>query len=362
MRTLLRLVLAAVLLAPTAPANAQFGPPEEQADSVLDDAARKEAITGTLRLLNDLYVFPDVAREMERAIRAREEQGEYEGLTSAKEFAARLTEHLQAVSKDKHLRVRYWLRAPRSGPFESQRSNGARREMTWNNFGFERVERLPGNVGYLDLREFAPLELGRDTAAGAMAVLANTEALILDLRQNGGGTPHMVQFLCSYFFPEEPVHLNSLYFRPEDRTDEFWTLRELPGKRYLDKPVFVLTSSDTFSAAEECAYDLQAQKRAAIIGETTGGGANPGGSHSLGEHLELFVPMGRAINPITQTNWEGVGVQPDVACKRENALAEAQVLALETVLAAEAQPEHKTQLERVLADARARLAELERKR
>jgi C-terminal processing protease CtpA/Prc len=166
-----------------------------------------------------------------------------------------------------------------------------------------------------------------ETVAAAMTFLANTDALVIDLRRNGGGRPQTVALLSSYLF-DAPVLLNSLYWREWDRTDDFWTSATVKGRRYgKDKPVFVLTSARTFSAAEEFAYNLKNLERATIVGETTGGGANPGGMRRLSEDFTMFVPMGRAINPVTKTNWEGTGVAPDVAVASENALQAALELA-----------------------------------
>jgi C-terminal processing protease CtpA/Prc len=149
----------------------------------------------------------------------------------------------------------------------------------------------------------------------------DAKALIIDLRSNGGGDPFTVALVASYLFGDKPVHINSLYFRPANRTDDFYTDPNVSGKKFgASKPVFVLTSSRTFSGAEEFAYDVQTQKRATIVGETTGGGANPGGAVRLPYDLTVFVPTGRAINPITKTNWEGVGVKPDVPAAADDAL------------------------------------------
>ena len=188
---------------------------------------------------------------------------------------------------------------------------------------------MPGNIGYIDLRGFADPEAGAETVAAAMNFLANTDALIFDLRQNGGGGPEMVALISSYLFGEKPVHLNSLYWRKGDKTDDFWTKPASALKKFPDKDVYILTSNRTFSAAEEFTYNLKNLKRATIIGETTGGGANPGGTFRLTEHFGAFIPTGRAISPITKTNWEGTGVEPDVKVPKEQALKAAYLIGSE---------------------------------
>lgn len=143
----------------------------------------------------------------------------------------------------------------------------------------------------------------------------------------------MVALISSYLFGEEPVHLNSIYWRDEDATQQYWTLPYVSGKRLDDKPVYVLTSRDTFSGGEEFAYNLQTRQRAILVGETTGGGAHPGASYRLHPHFEAFIPVGRAINPISQENWEGRGVVPDISISAEEALDVAYGMALESVIA-----------------------------
>lgn len=310
----------------------------EQPDLTIDAAARTKVIDGILKRLNDSYVFPDTAKKMEQSIRERVSNKEYDQITSAKAFATKLTEDLQAVSKDKHLRVRYSSnaipeRGPRREPTAEEKEEN-KRELTWMNHGFSKVERLPGNIGYLEFLNFLDPDLGADTVAAAMNFLNGTDALIIDMRQNGGGDPAMVALVCSYLFGPEPVHLNDLYWREGNRTDEFWTKKEVAGKRYLNKDVYVLTSKRTFSGAEEFSYNLKNLKRATIIGETTGGGAHPGGGFRITEHFGMFVPTGRAISPITKTNWEGTGVTPDVAVPADQALLTAQVMALKKTITA----------------------------
>ena len=308
----------------------------EQPDLTIDAATRTKVIDGVLKRLNDSYVFPEVAKKMEQSIRERVSNKEYDQVTSAKDFAMKLTNDLQAVSNDKHLRVRYSHRAipergPRREPTAEEREQ-EKRELTWMNHGFSKVERLPGNIGYLEFLNFLNPELGADTVAAAMNFINGTDALIIDMRNNGGGDPAMVALVCSYLFGPEPVHLNDLYWREGNRTDEFWTKKEVPGKRYLNKDVYVLTSKRTFSGAEEFTYNLKNLKRATIIGETTGGGAHPGGGFRISENFGMFVPTGRAISPITKTNWEGTGVTPDVAVPADQALLTAQIMALKKSL------------------------------
>ena len=192
---------------------------------------------------------------------------------------------------------------------------------------------MDGNIGYIDLRGFNDHEAGAETVAAAMTFLQNTDALIFDLRQNGGGNPAMIALISSYLFGDKPVHLNDLYWRKENRTDEFWTKPESAKIKFPNKDVYVLTSNYTFSGAEEFSYNLKNLKRATIIGETTGGGAHPGGMVRLADHFGVFIPVGRAINPISKTNWEGTGVEPDMKLPKEQALKTAYLMALNKSLA-----------------------------
>jgi retinol-binding protein 3 len=321
----------------------------EQPDLTIDAATRTKVIDGILKRLNDSYVFPEVAKKMEVSIRERVDKKEYDQLTSAKEFAKKLTEDLQTVSKDKHLRIRYSHQAiPERGPRRepsAEEQEQRKRDLNWMNHGFAKVERLRGNLGYLEFLNFMDEELGADTVAAAMNFVNGTDALIIDMRNNGGGNPAMVALVCSYLFGPEPVHLNDLYWREGNRTDEFWTKKEVAGKRYVNKDVYVLTSKRTFSGAEEFTYNLKNLKRATIIGETTGGGAHPGGGFRLSEHFGMFVPTGRAISPITKTNWEGTGVTPDVAVPADQALLVARLMALKKSLTTLSNPDWKAGVE-----------------
>ena len=311
--------------------------PQAPPDKTIDAATRVAVIDTLLKELNDGYVFPETAKKMETDIRARIAAKEYDAITSAQAFAKKLTDDLQSVSKDKHLRVRYShtpipMRRERSEPTEAEREQG--RWMNKRiNYGFEKVERLNGNIGYIDLRNFNDHEAGAETVAAAMSFLQNTESLIFDLRQNGGGNPSMIALISSYLFGDKPVHLNNMYWRKSGRTDEFWTNPKLAKIKFTDKDIYVLTSNYTFSGAEEFSYNLKNLKRATIIGETTGGGAHPGGMVRLHDHFGVFIPVGRAINPISKTNWEGTGVEPDIKVPKDQALKIAYLMALNKTLA-----------------------------
>ncbi len=267
------------------------------------------------------YVFPEMAEKCAAHLLRQLEAGAFSELDDPEGFAAALTAELQAVSGDKHLLVR--VRQPERVDLEEADPVSARLQrlarMRAENFGFPKVELLEGNVGYVDTRGFQPPDLARDTVTSVMGFLSHADAIIIDVRENGGGIPETVQLVCSYFF-DERTHLNSLYFREGDRTIEYWTLDDVAGKKMPDVPLFVLTGTSTFSAAEEFSYNLRTQERATLIGATTRGGANPGSLQWIDDQFEIFVPTGRAINPVTQTNWEGTGVEPHVVVAEEEAL------------------------------------------
>jgi retinol-binding protein 3 len=332
-------VHAAILLSSVVLGLAVVEPAAQEGsdESVLNITAeeRGQAISAIAKEFDARYVFPDVGAKVKAALES--EKDRYADIATGQELARVLTTHLQEMTKDKHVRVNCSTKKlpapnPSAGP-----SADAMKKMQENsriiNAGFTKVERLAGNIGYLRLDGFMNPAVGREPLQAAMTFLQNTDALILDLRYNGGGTPLMIRDLCSYFFSgDKPVLLNTMYFRNGDRTEEFWTHKEVPGPRYIDKPVFVLTSAFTFSGGEECAYNFQTQKRGVIVGETTGGGAHPGGNIPIADHYMVFIPNGRAINPVTKTNWEGVGVKPDVAMDADKALDTARDLAIKALL------------------------------
>jgi hypothetical protein len=328
-------------------------PPPRGPDAAITPAQRTATIDALLATLSAKYVFPDLATRAGKAVRARHKRGEYESITTGHALAIALTDHINEVLRDAHFGVNFSAtqlpaRAEMHKPGAEELAEYASVERNVNG-GFEKVERLPGNIGYIEVRSFAFARRGFHAAAAAMAFIADTDALIIDLRRNGGGDPDMVAALSSWLFAE-PTHLNDLYWREGDVTRQYWTLPGVPGARYLDRDVFVLTSERTGSGAEEFAYNLKQLKRATLVGEVTWGGANPGDVFRLGDHFDAFIPTGKAINPISKTNWEGTGVAPDIAVPADDALRVAQVELLKRRLAATTHPEQRQGLEQRLQE------------
>ncbi len=339
----LTLTLAALGMA--FPVRVMAGPAAPQ----LSATERAEVLQSLYAKLSANYVFPDTAAHIVKALPAK--AGAYDKNANAVDFSEMLSKDLRELGQDKHFRVFFdpeFHERPPEGIPSAQDMEHQRSEVASMAYGVEKVQRLPGNVAYVELRGFGPTELVASAYASTMNLVAGSDALILDLRRNGGGSPTSVALLMSYFFAQgDERHLNDIYTRKTKETQQFWTSTAV-GERY-SKPVYVLTSPRTFSGGEECAYDFQTQKRATLIGETTGGGANAGDRFSLGHGLVVNIPTARAINPITHTNWEHVGVKPDV----EVAAADAQKTAYVTILRAQVDktedPEDKEQLSKLIA-------------
>jgi hypothetical protein len=283
--------------------------------------------------LNDGYVFEDVAKKMERELRRKLKKGEYDAITSVQEFAQTLTGDLQGVSHDGHLRVSYAGPEMLAQLSQTQEDPAVGRErllaeLKKRNFAFKKVEILDGNVGYLRFDEFVGAGLSGPTATAAMNFLANCDAVIVDVRQNGGGDPTLVQYLMGYLL-EEPTHLNSFYTRNNDSLQQYWSAPWVAGPSMADVDLFVLTSARTASCAEEFTYNIKNLKRGTIVGETTAGGAHPVRRAVFPSlNIGMSVPYARAINPISGTNWEGTGVVPDIQAPEKEALDTAYTEAL----------------------------------
>ena len=286
---------------------------------------KQKVVNRLADLMNRNYVFPEKGKEMHDLIKRNLQKGLYDEIDSPSALAAQLDKDLKSVQFDRHIRVRF---SPSRA--ESMANNRSPRESEGpKNYGFEKVEILEGNIGYLDLRGFAGIGNAEEVAREAMDKLIQSDAIIFDLRQNGGGSPSMIRFISSYLFRDEPVHLNTFYWRPADRYEESWTNPADVSMHKPNIPVYVLTSNYTFSAAEEFTYNLKHMERATVIGETTGGGAHPGGPMVINQGFTVNVPQGKAINPITKTNWEGKGISPHISISADAALDKALDLARE---------------------------------
>jgi C-terminal processing protease CtpA/Prc len=291
-----------------------------------------DLVDKALELLCGKYIFPDKAREAAEAVRQRRAAGDYDQLDEDA-LGKRLTAELFEVCHDTHLRVRTREKEASEALTRPELEAVWREQLRLTNYGIARVERLDGNVGLLDLRTVTAAGTGGRAIAAAMELVSQTHALIIDLRNNRGGSPDGAVFWTSYFFPDGETHLNSIYDGATRHTRQYWSHAWLPGDRYLDRPVYLLTSETTFSAGEEICYNLKAQGRAVLIGETTRGGAHPTEVFPITPTFEITIPVARAVNPITGGNWEGVGVEPDVAVPAAEAFDVAYRKALQHVLA-----------------------------
>ena len=317
----------------------------------LDDDLIKSTVESLAALLLDYYVFPNTAEIMKSVLLEKLNEGEFYKVESGLTLSQKIMGYMQEISSDKHLFFQFSeppLPLQLNDPIADE---GIKLHQKRNNYGFEKVERLPGNIGYLVINEFVYPELAGETAVHAMSFLADTDGLIIDLRNNYGGSSFMVTFIASYLFDgSQPVHINDIYWRFYDTTQSFWSLPFVPGKRFgASKPVYLLTSRNTGSGAEEFAYSLQAINRVKIVGEKTGGKANPGSIHRVNDHFQVFIPNGRPINPITKDNWNDIGVLPDIESYSGEAFEKAYQLLLQQLLqhfSENSEPGH----ERIMAD------------
>jgi C-terminal processing protease CtpA/Prc len=285
------------------------------------------AITRELAgLVAEQYVFPSLGADLSRLLEDRLTDGRDTLVPDEESLAAALTQELQSLNGDKHLRL---LHSPSELPEREDEAAELAAMAAWAERtagGIARAERLDGNVGYLDLQPLLfPPSIAGEAVAAAMTLIAPADALLIDVRRCLGGAPDMVAMLCTYLFDAEPVHLIDMISRPAaDGTAEVrqsWTMPFAPGRRFgPDKPVFVLTSGTTFSGGEELAYDLQQLGRATVVGEPTRGGAHPVERFRIRPHLQATIPVARALSPASGGNWEGTGVLPDVPVAAGEAL------------------------------------------
>jgi retinol-binding protein 3 len=324
-------VLAGLLLLIPAVAAGQTN------DDLKIDARWRETLLDQVgQRYDSLYFSAEKGALILRSLSAKATRARYSDCLTAKCLSDRLTEDLQKWSGDKHLRMVFSVSArpmPKAAADDAAMKASEAEAMRRRNYGFHNLERLQGNIGLIELGRFDPAADAAATAAAAFQFVANTDALIIDLRNNGGGRADMVAHLMSYFLPEQ-THLGTIQRRDPANSTQIWSAAAVSAPRYLNRPVYILTSKRTFSAAEGLTYDLRNYASATVIGENTRGGANPGGFEQLDEHFAIAIPSGRMINEKTKSNWEGVGIAPDVAVPAAEAQKTAHKLALEDLLKA----------------------------
>lgn len=294
--------------------------------NIADDLYRKSILEEIDSLIVSKYVYADKALQSAEQFRKRYRSGTYDTCITAKAFANKITADLRKITHDKHMNFRV-IEASSIGEkaygslHHSIRYNRIKQK---EHNGFYKLEWFDdGGIGYLDLRRFNALDEAKELLNATMVFLKDANAVIIDIRENGGG---MGDYLSNYFL-KHPTQLTGEYVRIEDYTDEFWTTGAVESQRMTEVPLFILTSDRTFSAAEAFAYDMKVRKRAMLIGDSTGGGAHSVGYYKIDDQFEMYLPIARAVNPITGSDWEGVGVIPDILVPDSGVLDTALVLA-----------------------------------
>ncbi|MDT8759361.1 S41 family peptidase [Sphingomonas psychrotolerans] len=296
----------------TVPQAASTPPNETAPPNTLDAAVRRDIVAKLSEALRERYIFPEVGDRAAARINAALDAGEYSELADRTDFVQRLDADVRAIAKDKHLNVFSPIGAPPPrGP-----------AMPVEEEGITRADRLAGGIGYIEVVGFPPPQASKPVVDRAMSALKGSRALIIDVRRNGGGSPEAVAYFVSYLV-RQGQPLTAIVSRvPKTREFTRHDASSTPTPvSFAGIPVYVLTSKNTFSGGEDFAYTAQALKRATIVGEVTGGGANPAGPVDLGHGVIVTIPFGRSENPITKANWEGRGVQPDVAVAASDGLA-----------------------------------------
>ncbi len=303
-----------------------------QAQEKLSTQDKREIVGEVGRLLRAEYVEEELGEAMSDFIEKKYRESAYSRITDPEAFADSLTADLQAICHDFHLKV--YAGSSVLDVFSNESSKETDRYYysfdKEQNFGFVKAESLRGNIGYVRFDDFSSWEEGLKSAAAAFSLVRHADALLIDLRENTGGSPEMYENIASFFFDKKSkAALSSIYFRSSRHTQQLKIQKKLPGTRLPGMPLYLLIGAKTGSAAEAMAYDFQQLKRATLVGQRTLGGANPAQSFALPQNFRVMIPIGKAINPITGSNWEGKGVSPDVACEEDLALEKAYLMALE---------------------------------
>jgi hypothetical protein len=322
----------------------------------------KEALVKALcERIEKIYVFTENTKKVCDLLHANLKRGLYKKIATSQEFAACLNDDIEAMTHDKHFGIAYdpqqakemAAQAGKSAAFYTPQLVERYRRL---NYGFKEVKILEGNIGYLDLRDFFPLRWSADPAVAAMTYLANCDAVIVDLRYNGGGEDQTVTFLLSYFIDSRKAttSFSTSYTRFDDSYYQSATWPYVPGQTLYEKPLYVLTSRSSFSGAEAFAFRLQALKRATLVGERTRGGANPVEIQEIGGQYVVYIPSTKTISSLTTSDWEGVGVKPDIEAEAAQALAVAHEEAIKRLAAKAADEKQKRHYQWTLAGVQAK--------
>jgi tetratricopeptide (TPR) repeat protein len=303
----------------------------QQPGSLTDPAYKSGVLQKIAALVESKYVLADKAKGFADEFKAKGAAGAYDSFTEAKEFAEKVTADLIAITHDKHLNFRVMVPSDVGEKAAGSLHHPVRyfRLRVKENAGFHKLEWIEPRIGYIDLRRFYSFDQAKDMAVAAMKFLANAQAIIIDVRENGGGSG---DYLSSYFLPY-PTQLSGSYSRQTGSLAEIWTRRDIGVQPRLDVPLFILTGPNSFSASESFAYDMQSRKRAILIGEPTKGGAHSVDVFAIDDRFEFYISTERSISPVTGGNWEGAGVIPDI---RVPAAAALDAAVVEAKIAAEA--------------------------
>jgi len=402
----LALVLTLLAAPPLAAQHAAAPADAVRAPRVLDARQRAEVLEALLAELEERYVEADTARMIAEQVRARARSGAYERLSDPAAFATAVTTDLRKLNGDLHLSLSFdpagsgpltggmgrrvvaggpGPGGPGGGPQGPGRAEGpgVRRIVTAappagpvagggapppfaraareSNFGLTKLEILPGNVGYLEISGFLGVEGSDEAVAAAMRLLERTDAVILDVRRNGGGSGLMSHLVFSHFLPAEPVETIRVESRDPQLSRLQTSLAEVPGPRRPDVPLYVLTSRNTGSAAEEFAFVLKNLKRATVVGDRTAGAGHMVAGVPMPHGFVAGVSITRVSDPRTGAEWEAVGVQPDRNVPADQALGTAHAMALRAAAATAADEDRRRTLERTAewVEARDRPRELD---
>lgn len=296
-----------------------------QATLLFDDAERRRVLDGVIANLEQHDPDTVAARKVALTLRANEALGRYRSIGDPGEFAVLITRQIRQAAGDLHLEVVYSRRPLLANPAAFSAADEARFRAAQlaAHCGFADVRILPNKIGYLKLDMFPEVEVCGDTAIAAMKTLSSAGVLIIDLRDNSGGSPDMVMFLAGWLFNKP-----AFFYNPrENDAKRMWTHSPMAGSGLAGKPVYVLTSSRTYSAAEHFSYNLKMLHRATLVGETTGGATDVGVFHRIDAHFGIGIRESRVPNPYPAPDWAVNGVQPDVRVPPDQALDKAEMLA-----------------------------------